>query len=279
MPAAAAALRTLLSNAAAGAAAAAAAPTTASKGAGKGGGKGSSAGPGHGAGGAGGAQPSGQQPCKFFGSAKGCSSEKCPFSHEEPNSVQPCSFKQRNGHCDRGDACTYRHVPWTSAEHARVHYASRETSSVEVSQQRYKQLHRDEGGEPERLAKEHVEGVIEREMYVEAYGSTAIRMMEKMGYTAGSGLGKEKQGNTRLVGPCLALERAAQSCVLGLGQYCGNARATAAERAARLADARAQKRLKVEETAFVQHNLLSSDESSEGEDSHVKARDTMLSTA
>mmetsp|Transcript_36665 Transcript_36665/g.85306 ORF Transcript_36665/g.85306 Transcript_36665/m.85306 type:complete len:117 (+) Transcript_36665:2-352(+) len=116
-------------------------------------------------------------------------------------------------------------------------------------------------------------------MHVEAYGSTAVRMMERMGYQTGSGLGKDEQGKTKLVGPCLELERAAQSCVLGLGEYTGTAKATAAERAARLADARARKQRRVEEAAFVQHNLLSSDESSEGEESHVKSRDVLLTTA
>ena len=51
---------------------------------------------------------------------------------------------------------------------------------------------------------------------------------------------------------------------------------TAAERAARLADARAKKCQKLENASFVHHNLLSSDESSDGEDPHVKSRDTEL---
>mmetsp|Transcript_12773 Transcript_12773/g.36260 ORF Transcript_12773/g.36260 Transcript_12773/m.36260 type:complete len:249 (+) Transcript_12773:88-834(+) len=232
---------------------------------------GGSAGAGHGA--------TASGPCKFFGSAKGCSNERCPFSHDAPNSVAPCSFKQR-GQCDRGDACTFRHIPWASAEQARAHYRSRDSGAVELSKKRYLELHRD-GGEasgPPKVAREHVEGIVAREMHVEAYGSTAVRMMEKMGYKTGAGLGKESQGATKLAGPCVALERASQSCVLGLGEYTGNARATAAERAARLAEARAKKQRRVEETAFVQHNLLSSDESSDGEDRLVKSRDIMLST-
>lgn len=227
--------------------------------------------------------------CKFFGSAKGCSSDKCTFSHDSPNSVQPCSFKQRLGSCERGEACSFRHVPWASAEAARRHYAGRAEGSVETSAQRYRQLHRDTGEKRpssaeakvgrEHVELENVERVVEREMQLETYGSTAVRMMEKMGYTAGRGLGKEEQGRTRLVGPQLALERASQGAALGIGAYCGASRATAAERAARLADARAKKHRKVEETAFVQHNLLSSDESSEGEEEHRKARDMQLKAA
>lgn len=216
-------------------------------------------------------------PCKFFGSAKGCSNEPCTFSHEAPNSVAPCSFKQRLGYCERGEACTFRHVPWASAEQARAHYASRGKGAVEESTKRYKQLHRD-SGEPElgkKVGREHVEMevVVEREMQVETYGSNAVKMMEKMGYKVGVGLGKEQQGSAKLAKPCLALEKASQTSALGFGNF---SRDTVAERAARLADARAQKRPKVEETAFFQHNLLSDDEDSEGEGGHVKVRDKQL---
>ncbi|CAE8612242.1 unnamed protein product, partial [Polarella glacialis] len=233
-------------------------------------------------------------PCKFFGSAKGCSSEGCGFSHDNPNSVAPCSFHQK-GLCERGDACTYRHAPWTSADEARRHYGTREAGAVATSVSRFKQLRREEpattasasggtstGAAASRLGKEHVEleGEIEREFQEETYGSNALRMMEKMGYKAGGGLGKENQGRTSLVSPCLALGRASQSggpASLGFGEYTGAGRATAAERAARLADLRAQKRQKVcDGSSFVQHNLLSSDESSDGEAEHVKARDVKL---
>lgn len=220
-------------------------------------------------------------PCKFFGSAKGCSNEKCPFSHDSPNSVKPCSFKQRLGSCERGEACTFRHVPWASAEDASKYYATREKGAVETSTKLYKQLHRDNDGDAAsaKLAKEHVEGLVDREMQKETYGTTAVRMMEKMGYVAGSGLGKDGQGRARLVGPALELERASHATALGLGHFGSVAGGTPAERAARLADARAQKQRRVDEKAFVTHNLLSDDESSEGEESHRKARDTQLRAA
>lgn len=216
------------------------------------------------------------KPCKFFGSAKGCT-EQCPFSHDNPNSVQPCSFKQQ-GKCERGDACPFRHIPWTSSEHARAYYASREKGAVELSAQRFSQLVRSGVSAPEKIGKEHVElevleGEVEREMQVETYGAAAVKMMEKMGY-AGGGLGKDEQGRKSLVAPCVALERASQ-CALGLGAYSGGGRATLAERAARLADARSQKRQKVQEAGFVQHNLLSDDESSEDE-RLIKSRNAAL---
>lgn len=220
---------------------------------------------------------SGAAPCKFFGSAKGCSSESCAFSHASPNSVPPCSFKQKLGSCEKGEACTFRHVPWASPEEARAHYAAREIGTVETSTKRFKQLHRDDKPEPEKLGKEHVETetIIEREMQVETYGSKAVKMMEKMGYKTGSGLGKEDQGSIRLAKPCLTLEKASEKSALGFGAFEGSAKASVAERAARLASVRAQKSRRVDETAFVVNNLLSDDESSE-DDEHVKARDIQL---
>lgn len=188
------------------------------------------------------------------------------------------------------------------------HYALREASSVETSLLRYKQMHRDEGvkegaglgaavaaggssqaldRELAKMSPEHVnlplssaegqaaedaEGRVEREMQLEMYGSRAMKMMEKMGYSHGSGLGREGQGRTKLLGPALALEAASQN----LGQGSLTMRSKVSERAARLADARAKKHRRVDESAFVQHNLLSSDESSEGEEEHRKVRDSDL---
>lgn len=227
-------------------------------------------------------------PCKFFGSAKGCSSSMCPFSHSNPNSVAPCSFHQR-GFCEKGEACTFRHFPWASSQEAERHYAAREAGIVETSSERYKKLRgesisegSDKNQQPHarKLAKEHVEleGEIEREFQEETYGSMALRMMEKMGYKPGSGLGKDSQGRTSLLASCAALEHAAatQGVVLGQGHFVSGTTASAASRAARLADARAQKRPRVENDTFVQHNLLSSDESSDGEAQHVKARAVKL---
>lgn len=229
--------------------------------------------------------------------------------------MPPCTFKQRLGNCERGDGCTFRHQPWSSPQQATNFYASREKGIVDLSQLRYKQLHRGGGSGvagvgaasvqaavssgkgrrfaagppssstqaeavPARLGKEHVElGVeveVEREIQEETYGPTAMRMMAKMGYKPGSGLGRTSQGQTKLIAPCVALEKASQSCVLGLGEYASGAKCTAAERAARLADARARKHRRVGDTPFVQHNLLSDSEDSEGEQALVKAHDLQL---
>lgn len=217
-------------------------------------------------------------PCRFFGSAMGCNNEACSFSHAAPNSIQPCKFKQR-GNCDMGEACIFRHVPWSSPEQALAHYKSREKGAVDTSSKRYKELHRDTDEQKTKLklGKEHVEGVVDRQMQVETYGSTAVKMMEKMGYKAGTGLGKDQQGHTSLSKPCLALETASQSMALGFGHFSGASRATGAERAARLAADRAQKRPKLEEGTFLTHNLLSEDEDTD-DDEHIKAHDVQLST-
>jgi len=195
--------------------------------------------------------------CKFFGSAKGCDSARCPFSHANPNSVKPCQFKQQAGNCDKGDACTYRHQPWESADQAIAHYATRESGHTEKAVQRYKELHRGGGEHPEnvKLKAEHVEGVVERELQVETYGEAAVRMMEKMGYKAGSGLGKNLQGKIKLAKPCQALEQASQNCALGFGHFGAAGSSSVAERAARLAAARAMKRQRIEQEAFFQHVL------------------------
>jgi len=221
-------------------------------------------------------------PCKFFGSAKGCSNDGCLFSHEAPNSVPPCSFKQRLGHCERGEACTFRHLPWASAEQARQHYAARGGGAVEESILLYKKLHRDVGAGKKstdlRIGREHAElsctaaeKAEERELQVETYGSAAMKMMEKMGYKVGSGLGKHEEGNTKLVGPCLALEQAAQKSALGFGHFSSEVRCSAAERAARLAAARVPKKPRMQEGAFVVHTLLSDEDSDS--DGHSKDSD------
>lgn len=225
-------------------------------------------------------QPPADSLCKFFGSAKGCGTEDCPFSHDFPNSVPPCTFKQ-NGNCEKGDACTFRHVPWASADAARAHYSARDKGTVELSTHRYKQLHRDDKKEPDKMGKEHVEveHIVEREMQVETYGSNAVRMMEKMGYKIGSGLGKDEQGSAKLTKPMAALEAASQNTVvLGVGAYSGSAKATVAERAARMASARAQKMQRVDEGTFFVNNLLSDDESTDDEDATRKVRDVTLAT-
>ena len=218
--------------------------------------------------------------CKFFGSAKGCNKDACPFSHSNPNGVPFCAFFQR-GQCEKGAACTFRHEQWSSPDEAKGFYANRDGGLVETSAARYKQVRR--GGNEDksaglRIGSEHVEleGEIERDFQEETYGSNAMRMMEKMGYKAGSGLGKENQGRTSLLGSCVALEHSSGTSALGFSHYAGAIRVTAAERAARLADARAKKCQKLENASFVHHNLLSSDESSDGEDPHVKSRDTEL---
>lgn len=221
--------------------------------------------------------------CKFFGSAKGCTAD-CEFSHDKPNSVPPCQFKQRLGHCHRGDVCTFRHVPWASAEEALAFYASRKTEDVELSAKRYKQLHRSDKppASEKKLTQEHVELPVEaevlKEMQEETYGSTAMRMMEKMGYKAGSGLGKNETGNVKLVAACEALEHKSATAALGLGNFAGSARVSVAERAARLAEARAEKRQRVEGSAVTVHHLLDDDDTtdSDGEGTHTKAKDKQL---
>mmetsp|Transcript_12396 Transcript_12396/g.29540 ORF Transcript_12396/g.29540 Transcript_12396/m.29540 type:complete len:277 (-) Transcript_12396:4-834(-) len=224
--------------------------------------------------------------CKFFGSAKGCSKDVCPFSHANPNSVPFCAFLQR-GQCDKGASCTFRHQQWSSAADAKNAYGSRDGSHgslVEQSATRFKQLRRsaNKGAQSsDQLDSEHVElegleGEIEKDFQEETYGSNAMRMMEKMGYKTGSGLGKENQGRTSLLGSCVALEHSSGTSALGFSHYAGAIRVTAAERAARLADARARKSRKLDSTSFVHHNLLSSEESSDGEAELVKSRDVKL---
>ncbi|CAL1131771.1 unnamed protein product [Cladocopium goreaui] len=224
--------------------------------------------------------------CKFFGSAKGCSNNSCPFQHDDPNSIPFCTFQQR-GQCEKGAACTFRHQTWSSIEEAKMSYAARDVGIVERSSIRYKQVRREIGRDgtqaaqatESRLGSEHLEQGeigVEKDFQEETYGSNAMRMMEKMGYKAGMGLGKENQGRTSLLGSCVALEHSQGTSNLGLSHYAGAGRATAAERAARLADARAKKCQRVDEGSFVHHNLLSSDESSEGEDEMVKSRNVQL---
>lgn len=206
--------------------------------------------------------------CKFFGSAKGCSEDdKCPFSHEKPNSVKPCQYKQQ-GKCQRGDACTYRHVPWASAEQCRQHYKQRDAkapTSVADSQQRYNesfgQLNREASrpAEPKDLQER-------RKRDVETYGKAVMKMMDRMGYVPGQGLGKKTQGKTALVP--VVLDPAA-SCSRGGGIGFEKSPWTSAMKAAAAAAAAensANKRRKLAETEFVVHRLLSDDEQSDCSD-------------
>eukprot|EP00927_Polykrikos_kofoidii_P066820 TRINITY_DN62381_c0_g1_i1.p1 TRINITY_DN62381_c0_g1~~TRINITY_DN62381_c0_g1_i1.p1 ORF type:complete len:268 (-),score=59.43 TRINITY_DN62381_c0_g1_i1:327-1130(-) len=221
--------------------------------------------------------------CKFFGSAKGCTSHTCKFSHANPNSVANCSFKQRTGFCQRGESCTFRHVVWASPEQAIADYAARDVNAIDASKTRYKQLHRDTG-EPlaiaARLQKEHLElppdKIVEKEIQEETYGSAAMRMMEKMGYKAGGGLGKHETGQTKLSDACMSLERASTQQSLGFGTYDPSRHDSAATRVARMADARA-KRAKLETSTVMEHKLLSdSDSSDDNEIKHSKVRNVQL---
>lgn len=202
--------------------------------------------------------------CKFFGSAKGCTeNDKCPFSHDKPNSVKPCMYKQQ-GKCQRGDACTFRHVPWKNAEECQRYYQQRDAkapTSVVDSQQRYNesfgQLNR------ERVVREPTDIQEKRKNQMETYGKAAMKMMEKMGYIPGQGLGKKMEGKTALVP--VVLDPAA-SCSRGGGIGFEQSPWTSAMKAAAAAAAAenaANKRRKVADHEVLVHRLLSDDEQSD----------------
>lgn len=177
------------------------------------------------------------------------------------------------GSCERGEACTFRHVPWASAKEATLYYASRDEDIVELSEKHYKMLHRDYSSEPSKYGvggQFDTKDIVEREIQVEMYGANVLKMMEKMGYKPGRGLGKHEQGDTKLPPPCLELESASQKSALGLGLFSGSVKFTAAERSARIADARAQKRQRLEVADCLVHNLMSSDEETDDETQHLK---------
>lgn len=220
--------------------------------------------------------PENEGRCKYFGSAKGCTIENCPFLHDKPNSVPPCTHKQK-GSCMRGDACPFRHVPWASAEQAVKHYASRDGKAVETAELRYNEMHgqlnRTTAPAPEPDGDEE-----RREAQIGTYGKAAVKMMEKMGYVPGQGLGKKNEG-----GACLAsvvLDPAA-SVSRGGGVGFETSPWTAAMKAAAsatLADNRSAKKRRLADSAFVVHKLLSDDEDSDEEAASAKGGQNKLPT-
>lgn len=242
-------------------------------------------------------------PCKFFGSAKGCSSgDDCQFSHDFPNSVPPCTFKQKGG-CLREDSCHFRHIPWSSREQAEEYYEARAPGTAGLAAVRFRQVRNqaaaqtgDSGGsaragsmpEPAAVmpAATRVAAIaaaggtsgVERRLQAQTYGDKAVRMMEKMGYVygAGHGLGREGHGSTRLAAPCAAIGRSARSAALGFGIFEEHAAAARQEREAAEATRRYRKRPRQEGASFVVHALLSSDEDSEVEDQLVQRVDVQL---
>mmetsp|Transcript_58225 Transcript_58225/g.162348 ORF Transcript_58225/g.162348 Transcript_58225/m.162348 type:complete len:89 (+) Transcript_58225:83-349(+) len=56
-------------------------------------------------------------PCKYFGSAKGCSfGEGCAFKHDDPLAVAPCKSMLDGGSCKFGDGCFFRHTNLDTAQ-------------------------------------------------------------------------------------------------------------------------------------------------------------------
>lgn len=135
-------------------------------------------------------------PCRFFGSMRGCiRGDACGFSHHEPNSVEMCRFLQHAG-CLKGASCLYRHVHWASASEAEAHCAKQGADSVLEAERAWQELH----GHGPRQPHATNSGVTLRAdapVYVpltERYGAPAMKMMQKMGFELGRGMGRHEQG-------------------------------------------------------------------------------------
>lgn len=140
-----------------------------------------------------------REPCRFFGSMRGCvRGAACCFSHDEPNSIELCRFL-RDGDCLKGASCLYRHVQWTSVSEAEAHYGKRGVGPVLEAERAWNELH---GHEPPH--RHTTSGALRADAPAfvpleKRYGGPAMNMMQKMGFELGRGLGRHEQGRLELV--------------------------------------------------------------------------------
>mmetsp|Transcript_114544 Transcript_114544/g.356727 ORF Transcript_114544/g.356727 Transcript_114544/m.356727 type:complete len:386 (-) Transcript_114544:115-1272(-) len=143
----------------------------------------------------------GEVPCRFFGSMRGCTlGDECSFSHQEPNSVEPCGFLLHAG-CLKAACCSYRHAHWASVSQAKAYYADRRIGAVLEAERAWHELHGD-GPRQSHAATKGTNGTTLRAdapVFVplaERYGAPTMKMMRKMGFELGRGMGRREQGRT-----------------------------------------------------------------------------------